>query len=192
MGLVTLTFDNGPCPRTTPGVLRQVSERNLSAYFCLVGSQLRKGEEQIDIARESLTLGHTLVNHSSTHGIALGDEPLQSHAGREIADNHQRMGDKLGDWGAPWFRPFGRGGQLGHHLLSESAVAHLESLGYSVLIWNSVPRDWEDVGGWVYTALQQSSSHRHTVVVLHDLATGAMNHLGAFRDASLEKVMSSN
>jgi peptidoglycan/xylan/chitin deacetylase (PgdA/CDA1 family) len=187
MSLVTLTFDNGPCPKTTPGVLRQLRELNLKAYFCLVGLQLEKGQEQIDIAKETLALGHTLVNHSFTHGVALGDESSRSHARREVTDTHRLLCERIGEWGEPWFRPFGRGGEVGQHLLSEAAVSELEALKYSVLLWNSVPRDWEDVHGWVATALAHVAAQEHTVIVLHDLDTGAMQHLEKFLAASLER-----
>ena len=75
MPRITLTFDNGPTPSVTPGVLGELASRGLSAYFCLVGRQLQKGQEQVDIALEALSSGHRLVNHSLTHGVALGDDP---------------------------------------------------------------------------------------------------------------------
>jgi len=76
---------------------------------------------------------------------------------------------------------------LGRHLLSKHAVQELEALDYSLLLWNSVPRDWEDAHGWVDTALNEIEAQAHTVVVLHDLNTGAMDHLGKFLDALLER-----
>lgn len=183
MSLVTLTFDNGPTLATTPLVLDELQARKLSAHFCVVGTQLQTGREQVDIARETLARGHRIVNHSLTHGTALGDDPSLLHATREVTDMHALMAAKLGAWGEPWFRPFGRGGVLGRHVLSEPAVEQLRSLGYSVLLWNCVPRDWEDRRGWVDTALKQIDSQDHTVVVLHDLDTGAMDHLPRFLDA---------
>lgn len=187
MSLVTLTFDNGPTVDTTPLVLNQLKARGLSAYFCLVGSQLAKGKEQVDIAKETLKLGHKLVNHSLTHNIALGDNPCFAHASREIKAAHSLLNDQLGDWGEHWFRPFGRGGEMGRHLLSKHAVQDLETLDYSLLLWNSVPRDWEDTHGWVNTALNDIEAQGHTVIVLHDLNTGAMDQLGKFLDALLER-----
>ena len=162
---ITLTFDNGPSVATTPGVLDELQARDLSAYFCLIGAQLLKGAEQVDIAKETLTRGHTLVNHSYTHDVALGDDPTVAHARREIADTHALMNDKLGNWGRHWFRPFGRGGEWGEHLLSQPAVKELQAHSYSVLIWNCVPRDWEDPTGWVETALTEIEAQDHTVLV---------------------------
>lgn len=182
MRRVTLTFDNGPSADTTPFVLDELKQRNIEAYFCLVGSQLQAADAHVDIAKEALGLGHRLANHSLSHGIALGDKPTELHARREVFEMHQLMNEKLGDWGSKWFRPFGRGGQVGPHLFSESALDQLRDLEYSVLLWNCVPRDWVDTGGWVETALEQIEQSDHAVVVLHDLATGAMKHLPRFLD----------
>ena len=187
MSQVTLTFDNGPTVDTTPFVLEHLRARELTAFFCLVGSQLQQGNEQLDIARETLAQGHRVVNHSLTHGVALGDEPTLEHAVREVNDMHKLMDRSLGDWGERWYRPFGRGGKIGKHILSEPAVKELKTLEYSMLLWNSVPRDWEDVEGWVETALLDIEQSEHTVIVLHDLNTGAMNALPCFLDTVLER-----
>lgn len=185
MGKVTLTFDNGPTVNTTPLVLNELKSRGLSAYFCLVAGQLLKGQEQVDIANQTQAEGHVLVNHSLTHGVALGDDPSVEHADNEVAGAHAVLSEKLKNWEPLWFRPFGRGGEMGRHLLSQPSMPHFRNLGYSVLLWNSVPRDWEDIDGWADTALAQLRERSHTVIVLHDLNTGAMKHLGRFLDELL-------
>ncbi|MEM7098358.1 MAG: polysaccharide deacetylase family protein [Pseudomonadota bacterium] len=182
MAKVTLTFDNGPSVDTTPYVLEHLKSRGLRAYFCLIAGQLLKGKEQVDIANQTQADGHVLVNHSLTHGVALGDDPSAAHAEREVSNAHAILVDKLHNWEPDWFRPFGRGGEIGNHLLSEASMPLFEAHGYSILLWNSVPRDWEDVDGWVETAHQQIGAQDHTVVVLHDLGTGAMVHLARFLD----------
>ena len=171
LGKVTLTFDNGPTVETTPHVLNELKRRELSAYFCLVAGQLLKGQEQVDIANQAQSEGHLLVNHSLTHGVALGDDPSREHAEKEVRQAHTILVDKLKDWQPRWYRPFGRGGEMRKHLLSQASTKHFRQLGYSVLLWNSVPRDWEDIDGWVETALSQVNEQHHTVVVLHDLDT---------------------
>lgn len=191
MSLVTLTFDNGPSPEVTPEVLTELESRGLSAYFCLVGAQLVLGQEQVDIARATAQAGHTLVNHSFTHKVPLGDDASAAHSAREIGKMDRLMRDTLGGWGshateAKWFRPFGRGGLLGKHVFSAAALIDIERYKYSVLLWNSVPRDWEDPTGWVKTALDGMATRAHTVLVLHDLPTGAMTQLPRFLDVALD------
>ncbi|HWC37218.1 MAG TPA: hypothetical protein VG476_01760, partial [Acidimicrobiales bacterium] len=54
-----------------------------------------------------------------------------------------------------------------------------------LVLWNSVPRDWEDPSGWVGRALEDVARQEWTVLVLHDLPTGAMDHLARFVDAAI-------
>ena len=95
MARLTLTFDNGPTPQTTPSVLDQLAERGIRAYFCVVGAQLARGQEQVDIACETLARGHIVVNHSASHRTPLGDEPTAEHARREIGEMRALMQDVL-------------------------------------------------------------------------------------------------
>jgi peptidoglycan-N-acetylglucosamine deacetylase len=178
---VTLTFDNGPHREVTPLVLDELSGRGLPAVFCLIGRQLRL-DGGSELARRIVDDGHRVVNHSLTHTTPLGEDPSADHARSEVLGMHHLLDDLVGDWGERWFRPFGRGGSLGQHVFSPASLQLLAELDYSVLLWNSVPRDWEDTEGWVDTALRDIEHHRHTVVVLHDLPTGAMAHLPRFLD----------
>ena len=186
MKKVTLSFDNGPTPNVTPFVLKTLDERALHAYFCVVGKQLQCDEANPQLCREALGLGHVLVNHSLTHETPLGEQPTAAHAHAEIRDMHDLMQDLIGDWGEPWFRPFGREGALGTHVFSQAALDELSDLRYSVLMWNSVPRDWIDIDGWVARALEDISAQRHTLLVLHDIDSGAMKLLPAFLDQLLD------
>lgn len=182
MKQMTLTFDNGPTVETTPLVLSVLEARGILAHFCLVGSQLAAGNEQLDIARETMRAGHRLVNHSMTHEVPLGEQPTVEHAEQEVLRMDRLMDESFEDWGTKWFRPFGRGGLLGQHLLSEPAVDLFKALDYSVLLWNCVPRDWVDPENWPETALREIKDLDHTVIVLHDLDTGAMAALPKFLD----------
>ncbi|MEJ1975944.1 MAG: hypothetical protein WDN49_07365 [Acetobacteraceae bacterium] len=62
-------------------------------------------------------------------------------------------------------------------------VALLQRERFSCVLWNAVPRDWEDPEGWVETALAQCAARPWTLLVLHDLPTGAMRQLDRFFDA---------
>jgi hypothetical protein len=88
----------------------------------------------------------------------------------------------LGDLAHPdrLFRPFGGGGELGPHLLNTTAVDVLKKQRMTCVLWNAIPRDWEDPRGWVDTALAQCRAQPWTLLVLHDLPTGAMDNLEVF------------
>ena len=92
----------------------------------------------------------------------------------------------IGDLAHPqrWFRPFGGGGNLDDRLLKPSVVDHLCTGGYSCVLWNAIPRDWDDPDGWTDRALAQCRAQPWSLMVLHDLPTGAMRHLEAFLDSA--------
>jgi peptidoglycan-N-acetylglucosamine deacetylase len=45
-----------------------------------------------------------------------------------------------------------------------------------------MPRDWDDPDGWADRALEQCRSQPWSLMVPHDLPSGAMNHLEGFID----------
>jgi peptidoglycan/xylan/chitin deacetylase (PgdA/CDA1 family) len=171
---VTLTFDNGPWPGVTEQVLDTLAARDLHATFFVVGKQLRKSRP---LAERAVAEGHWIGNHTMTHTVPLGDgaDPVE-----EIAATQALIGDLTHS--ARWFRPFGRGGVLDDRLLSDDALAHLQQGGYSCVLWNSVPRDWEDPDAWIDRALADVESNDWTVIVMHDLPTGAMDRLPRLLD----------
>lgn len=175
---VTLTFDNGPDPETTPAVLDALAERHIPAYFFLVGRMLRRPGARA-LATRAVEDGHVVGNHSLTHRVPFGVDPNPANVRREIHETEQLLEDLNGE---RLFRPFGGGGHIGPHLFDETAVETLRDGGYTVVLWNSVPRDWEDPVGWVDVAIDQCRSLAHAVVVLHDLPTGAMDALPQFLD----------
>ncbi len=54
------------------------------------------------------------------------------------------------------------------------------------VLWNAVPRDWEDPRGWAEVALAQCLAQPWTLLVLHDLPTGAMGRLDIFIERVLD------
>ena len=78
------------------------------------------------------------------------------------------------------FRPYGQGGNLDHRLLSRPVVAHLARKQATIVLWSALPRDWQDPDGWVERALDQVAAQPRSLMVLHDLPTGAMRHLDRF------------
>jgi peptidoglycan/xylan/chitin deacetylase (PgdA/CDA1 family) len=176
---VTLTFDNGPAVGTTEGVLDVLAARDVRATFFVVGSMLDAPGARRLVERAA-DEGHWIGNHSLTHSTPLGSQPDEAYAAHEILTTQDRLGDLAHE--RRFFRPFGEGGKLGPHLLSAAAVELLCDGAYTCVLWNSVPRDWEDPVGWVDTALADVERLDHSVVVLHDLPTRAMDALPAFLD----------
>ncbi|HEU4537221.1 MAG TPA: polysaccharide deacetylase family protein [Polyangiaceae bacterium] len=179
MTRVALSFDNGPDPDVTPRVLDALAARGIRAHFFVLGRLLAApaGRAAAERARAE---GHVLGNHSFSHETPLGDDPRPDAVAREIAATERLLGPLAA---APrLFRPFGGGGALGPHLLSPAAVDHLVAEGYSCVLWNSVPRDWDDPTGWPARALADCARGGHLLVVLHDVAGACLAALPRFLD----------
>jgi peptidoglycan/xylan/chitin deacetylase (PgdA/CDA1 family) len=181
---LTLSFDNGPFPDVTPGVLDELARRDLHASFFVCGNDLRDPTRR-DLVRRAHDAGHRIGNHTLTHTVELGASRDPDAPAREIGEAQQL----LGELAAPerWFRPYGAGGILGPRLLSQGAVDFLRSGRYSLVLWNSVPRDWENPRGWPERALADIAQEDWTLVVLHDVPTDAMQSLPRFLDLVLAR-----
>jgi peptidoglycan-N-acetylglucosamine deacetylase len=174
---LTLSFDNGPFPDVTPGVLDALARAGATATFFVCG------KEAGDPGRRALlerirAAGHRIGNHTQSHSVELGATSDPDAPRREIERAQAALGDFADE--ARLFRPYGAGGVLGPRLLSRAAVKHLCDGGYTCVLWNSVPRDWEDPTGWPERALVDVRARPWTLLVLHDIPSGAMRALPDF------------
>ena len=175
---LTLSFDNGPEPEVTPSVLDLLARENIRATFFVLGDKIADPARK-RLAERARAEGHWIGNHTMHHKVPLGDAVDPAAAALEEIDGTQNL---LGDLIHPerLFRPFGRRGAIGPHLLSRAALDRLTAGAYTMVLWNSIPRDWAEPDVWVETALAQCKSQAWTLMVLHDQPTGAMRHLERF------------
>jgi peptidoglycan/xylan/chitin deacetylase (PgdA/CDA1 family) len=175
---VTLSFDNGPEPEVTPSVLAALRRRDVRASFFVLGRKLLDSAGR-RCAEQAAGEGHWIGNHTFSHSVPLGRRPDEAGVG---ASEIGRTQDLIGELAHPVrpFRPFGGGGNLDDRLLSAASLEYLMKGRYSLVLWNAIPRDWEDPDAWVDRALAQCAAQPWTLLVLHDLPTGAMRHLDRF------------
>lgn len=179
---LTLTFDNGPDAAVTPHVLDVLARRGLRATFFVVGNRIADPALH-RLAARAHAEGHWIGNHTYTHSGPLGVRK-GSVAEAEIATTEALIGplahpDKL-------FRPQGGGGVISPALLKREVVDHLTAHRHSCVLWNAIPGDWKDFDGWVNTALAQVRAQPWTLMVLHDIDSGAMKHLDRFLGAAAD------
>jgi peptidoglycan/xylan/chitin deacetylase (PgdA/CDA1 family) len=160
-------------------VLDILAERSLRAIFFVVGNRVAADAVARDLLGRMVRDRHLVGNHSLTHGRPLG-ELREQESIAEIATARDILREFTGE--SFLFRPWGTEGQLDRRCLNRSAVNYLVSGKHTCVLWNSVPRDWADPGGWVDRALSDVRAREHTVVVIHDLPSGAMDELPRFLD----------
>jgi peptidoglycan/xylan/chitin deacetylase (PgdA/CDA1 family) len=149
---LTLTFDNGPEPETTPFVLDVLARRSIRTTFFVVGNKLSTSEGR-ELARRAHEEGHWIGNHTWRHSVPLGLLKDPSAIGAEIRDTQEAIGALAHPH--RFFRPFGQGGNLDERLLNLLVVDVLSAERMSCVLWNAIPGDWKEPDGWVDRALAQ-------------------------------------
>jgi peptidoglycan/xylan/chitin deacetylase (PgdA/CDA1 family) len=174
---LTLTFDNGPEPGVTDAVLDALTRQEVRTTFFVLGRKLVTAEGR-KLAERAHAEGHWIGNHTFSHRTPLGHIADPEIVEREIADTQAAIGELAHP--NRHFRPFGGGGNLDKRLLNRAALDVLQREHFTCVLWNAIPRDWADPDGWVERALAQCTAQPWTLLVLHDLPTGAMRHLDRF------------
>ncbi len=149
----------------------------------MLGAKLADAKRRA-LAKRAHADGHWIGNHTWSHAEPLGRIADASRVISEIVETQALIGELAHP--ERLFRPFGGGGALGTHLLSPVAVEILKKERMTCVLWNAIPRDWEDPRGWAETALAQCLLQPWTLLVLHDLPTGAMGRLRIFIDRVLD------
>lgn len=97
---VALTFDDGPCPATTPRVLDLLSAAGVRATFFLVG---RKAQAHPQLVKDIVAAGHEIGLHGFEH-----DRLFSLRLSRHVVADIRRTQDAIEMAGAPrptLFRP---------------------------------------------------------------------------------------
>jgi len=127
---MALTFDDGPNPAITPGLLNLLDRHHAKATFFLVGKYVRAFPA---LAKEIAGRGHTLGNHTETHPNLIFLSP------RAIAGELDRCDEAISAATGErprWMRPpYGyRGPQL-QRVLEQRG-------GTRMVMWSMTGRDW--------------------------------------------------
>lgn len=176
---LSLTFDNGPDPKITPRVLGELKKRDLPAIFFPVGERLESAEAR-DLARMTADMGHQVGNHTYSH-----PRPFGALSEDDAIEEVKRTDALLGELREPnrYFRPSAGGGVLKPGVLNRGVVDHLVANHHTLVLWNVICEDWcRPDGSWIDMALSEMYKHDWSLIVLHDIASGAMDHLPAFLD----------
>jgi peptidoglycan-N-acetylglucosamine deacetylase len=173
---LTLSFDNGPTEDVTPRVLDVLARRGVRTTFFVIGEKIVQPENRRHAERAHAE-GHWIGNHTWSHSVPFG--LMEKDAAIAEFDQTQSA---IGALVHPhrFFRPYGQGGNLDSRLLSRAVVDHIARARTTIVLWSALPRDWEDAEGWVERALGQVATQPWSLMVLHDLPTGAMRHLDRF------------
>jgi len=127
---MAITFDDGPNPAVTPGVLELLERNNATATFFLIGQRVRAFP---GLAREIVERGHGIGNHTETHPSLTFLTP--GRIVEELDRCHEAIVSATGK-SPRWMRPpFGYRSPLLDGIVRRRG-------GAGVAMWNVAAKDW--------------------------------------------------
>lgn len=120
--LAALSFDDGPDPLYTPGVLDILKDYQIKATFFLVGASV---EDHPDLVKRAIEEGHEIENHTYSHPDLRGESGVKTEA--EILKTDKLLVKMSGIKGQ-YFRPPRR-------LYRQETIEIAERNGYKTVLW---------------------------------------------------------
>lgn len=159
---VYLTFDDGPCPDTTPQLLDILDSYGVKATFFCVGDNVRKHPALFD---ELLRRGHAVGNHTMHHLRGFNYTEREYIKDVMAADSLIR---------SPLFRPpYGR--------ITLKQIRHLKR-HFTVIMWDVITRDYNArLTPEKVTGIVKRYSRNGSIIVFHDSVKASKNMFRAIR-----------
>lgn len=162
---VTLTFDDGPFPETTPSVLRLLEKYGVRATFFVLGRYLDGDSERAVLTREVLAdiarRGHLIGNHTKDHELLTRINHTEVLA--QIDDGAASIERVTGQRPVLFRPPYGQLDMWGMKLVKDK---HLE-----LVLWNIEARDMKesDPDRMVAELVRELEIAGGGIVLLHDI-----------------------
>ncbi|MFE6159987.1 polysaccharide deacetylase family protein [Streptomyces sp. NPDC056486] len=165
---MVLTFDDGPDPRYTPGILRTLRRYDVRAMFFVCGEM---AVDNKDLLREMAYDGHLIGNHTWTHPLL---PKMSRNAMREeIERTSEVVEDAVGEPPA-WFRaPYGAWNRNAFQLGAD--------LGMEPLAWTVDTLDWTEPGTRTIIRRVRAGAGPGVVVLSHDAGGDRSQSVDALR-----------
>ncbi|OLR90792.1 polysaccharide deacetylase family protein [Actinokineospora bangkokensis] len=128
---VVLTYDDGPVPVDTPGVLAALAEHGARATFFVL---VARAEREPGLLREVVAAGHEVALHGIDHVRLTALAPGEVR--RRTAEGKQRL-EQLLQAPVRWFRP-------PYGAQTPATWAAVRRCGLEPVVWNRTGYDWLD------------------------------------------------
>jgi peptidoglycan-N-acetylglucosamine deacetylase len=151
---ICLTFDDGPNPKTTPALIKCLSDLHIPAVHFWVGEHCAQHPSLLD---EIPIDGQLIANHGYKHRSFLWQTPGQQL--RSLSSTTEILAQRAAF--RNWFRPpFGQ--------MNPWTASIAKSLGYQGILWSVIAKDWVPQDEQELWARIKSRLHDGAIIVLHD------------------------
>lgn len=128
-GRAALTFDDGPHPRTTPGVLEDLADAGVSATFFVLGERAARHPR---LVKDIAGAGHEVAVHGWRHRNTAWQTGRTIR--RELRDAVAAVADAAGTAPRLYRPPYG--------VLAPAAARAAAGLGLRPYLWSAWASDW--------------------------------------------------
>ncbi|PSL48546.1 peptidoglycan/xylan/chitin deacetylase (PgdA/CDA1 family) [Salsuginibacillus halophilus] len=130
---IALTFDDGPDPRFTPGVLDVLEEFDVPATFFVMGA---RAEAEPGLLQRMQDEGHIVGNHTFWHPDLVEEGDVATLL-NEVDRTDEIIEEVLGFEPILFRPPYG--------FLDEELASELVERDYSIIAWSVDSLDWQDL-----------------------------------------------
>ena len=160
--VIYLTFDDGPTEEITHWILETLDEFGVKATFFCIGNNAEKHPEIVDEIRQN---GHSVGIHGYSHVRGLYKK--QEEYLNDIKKSESIIKSKI-------FRP-------SHGRIYPSQVKKLNELGYKVVLWDVITRDYDtNLKEEEVLKIAKKYTRNGSIVVFHDSLKAERNMKYAF------------
>ena len=160
--VIYLTFDDGPTEEITHWILKTLDEFGVKATFFCIGNNAEKHPEIVDEIRQN---GHSVGIHGYSHVRGLYKK--QEEYLNDIKKSESIIKSKI-------FRP-------SHGRIYPSQVKKLNVLGYKVVLWDVITRDYDtNLKEEEVLKIAKKYTRNGSIVVFHDSLKAEKNMKYAF------------
>ncbi|MFD6290026.1 polysaccharide deacetylase family protein [Streptomyces sp. NPDC060205] len=166
---MVLSFDDGPDPRYTPGILRTLKAHDVRAMFFVCGEMAADNK---DMLRRMSDEGHIVGNHTWSHPLMtrLSRSAVRSQMERTSDVIEEAYGERPG-----WFRaPYGAWNRAVFEVGAD--------LGMEPLAWTVDTLDWTTPGTRTIERRVMKGAGPGVVVLSHDAGGNRSQSVRALRD----------
>lgn len=160
--VIYLTFDDGPTEEITHWILKTLDEFGVKATFFCIGNNAEKHPEIVNEIRQN---GHSVGIHGYSHVRGLYKK--QEEYLNDIKKSESIIKSKI-------FRP-------SHGRIYPSQVKKLNELGYKVVLWDVITRDYDtNLKEEEVLKIAKKYTRNGSIVVFHDSLKAEKNMKYAF------------
>jgi peptidoglycan/xylan/chitin deacetylase (PgdA/CDA1 family) len=154
---IALTFDDGPHPRDTPGVLDVLAKHEIRATFFLIGKDVERAPQ---LVRQIHERGHQLGIHCYRHVPFPLQDPLQLRSQLDLTQKIIAEACEISPRNIRDVRP-------PYGAFTKKTLLMLIEWNYRPVMWNCIPPHFSQPLSWTIKQVL-AASLPGSVIVLHD------------------------